>query len=72
LRWTYNGHASQWETTFGGWRAVVESLSAQCTWQAVVTQRYRPDHKRYQTDFGWPRAAMTWCEEEIMRLRWQG
>jgi hypothetical protein len=34
-------------------------------------RRYRPYHKRDQADFGWPHAAMTWCEEEIMRQRWQ-
>jgi len=72
LHWTYNGHTTRWEATFGGWRAVVESLSTQCTWQAAIMRRYPPYNERDQTDFGRPRAAMTWCEEEIMRLRWRG
>jgi len=72
LRWTYNGHTARWEATFGGWRAVVESLNTRCTWHAAITQRYPPYHKRGQTDFGWPRTAMAWCEAEMMRLRWRG
>jgi hypothetical protein len=71
LRWMYNGHTAQWEAAFGGWRAVVQSLSTQCTWQAAITRRYPPYHKYEQTDFEWPRGAMTWCEEEIMRQRWR-
>jgi hypothetical protein len=46
-------------------------MSAQCTWQAAITRRYRPYHKHGQADFGWPHAAKAWCEEEIMRQRWQ-
>jgi hypothetical protein len=72
MRWMYNGHTAQWETTFGGWRAIVELLSAQGIWRAAITRRYPPYHAPDQKDFGWPRAAMTWCEEEIMCQRWNG
>jgi len=72
LRWIYNGHTTQWEAAFGGWRAVVQSLSSHCTWQAVITRRYPPYQKYDRIDFGRPHGAMTWCEDEIMRQRWRG
>jgi hypothetical protein len=72
MHWTYNLHTAQWEAAFGGWRAVVESLSTRGVWHAAIKRRYPPHTYCDQADFGWPRTAMAWCEAEIMRQRWSG
>ena len=72
MRWTYDFHTAHWEATFGGWRASVESLSTHGVWHAAIKCRYPPYNRRDHTDFGWPRAAMAWCEAEILHQHWQG
>ena len=72
MTWKYNTHTTQWETTFGAWRAVVGSQSKRGAWHAAIERPYPPHHRRDSPPFAWPRAAMAWCEEEIMRQRWSG
>ena len=70
MRWRYSKNTSRWEMTFGGWRASVRSWNVQGTWQASIRRRYPPYDVCGQADFGWPRSAMVWCEDAIMRERW--
>jgi len=72
MAWTYNVHSAQWETTFGAWRAIVRSRSKRGAWQAAIERPYPPHNRRDSPDFAWPRAAMAWCEAEIMCQRWSG